>query len=178
VRIIYASILLSAVFFTAIAQSSRSFGQTENPNPPFALTISVNPSNPSHENTANKTVTAGESVTIRIRKTNTSDHEIPKLGPDNGPFGYVFDIRDSNGNLAPPHKSTSESIRGGGPAPIFGTKDMVLQPGKSKIDYAPVSEWFDMTKPGTYTIQVSQHVSSDPNSAVVKSNKVTVTIQP
>jgi hypothetical protein len=55
---------------------------------------------------------------------------------------------------------------------------MVLRPGESKIDYAQVSDWYDMTKPGTYTIQVSAHVTNDPKSDVVKSNIITVTVLP
>jgi len=54
----------------------------------------------------------------------------------------------------------------------------VLQPGESVSYFAPISEWYDLSGPGKYTIQVLQHVSSDPSSAVVKSNKITVTITP
>jgi hypothetical protein len=34
-----------------------------------------------------------------------------------------------------------------------------------------------MSKPGTYAIQASAHISDDPKSSVVKSNIVTVTVQ-
>lgn len=156
-----------------------ALGQAENSRLPFALTIGVNSTDPSQDDTADKTVSVAKSgVTVRVRKTNITDQEIPKLGSDDGPFGCIFDVRDSNGNPTPPHKPTSQNTQGGGPVPIIGTKDMVLQPGESTIDFAPVSEWFDLSKPGTYTIQVLQHVSSGPNSAVVKSNQITVTVTP
>ena len=168
--------MLSAVFLAVVDQSS---GQTQIPETPFTLTISVNPSNPSQADTRDKTVSiAGTGVTLRIRKTNIADHPIPSLGPDNGAFGYIFDVRDSNGNPAPIYKRTSGPIITGGPEPVAGSSEMVLQPGASKVDYAPLSRWDDLSMPGIYTIQVSQHVSSDPNSAVVKSNKITVTITP
>jgi hypothetical protein len=175
-RIICSSLLLTAVFLAAVDYSP---GQTENPEAPFTLTISVNPSNPSQEDMRDKTISiAGTGVTVRIRKTNITDHAIPKPGPDNGPFGCVLDVRDRNGNPAPPHKRTGGSIVTGGPEPIAGSNEMVLQPGASRVDYAPLSEWYNLSKPGTYTIQVSQHVSNDPNSALVKSNKITVKVTP
>lgn len=92
------------------------------------------------------------------------------------PYG-VFDIHDSNGNPAPPHKRTDKWIKGGGSGMVRG-KDMLLQPGESMSDYIPVGSWFDLSKPGTYTIQVSSHVSDDPNSEIVKSNILTITVLP
>lgn len=174
------SYLFPVVTLTACAAcfAAAPRGQTETPKPPFTLTISINPSNPTQDDTGDKTVSVRAGVTVRIRKTNVIAHEIPKQGPDNGPFQCIFEVRDSNGNPAPLHKETGQQFLGGGPVPLFGTKDMVLQPGESKIDFAPVSEWYDLSKPGTYTIEVSQHVSSSPNSAVVRSNKITVTIKP
>jgi len=153
-------------------------GQTENAERPFSLTISVNPPEPLQDDTSDKSIHPGSGLTVRIRKTNITDHEIPKVGPDNGPFGYIFDARDGDGNPAPPHKSTGAWPTSGGSAPVLGTKDMVLQPGESKIDFATPSEWYDLSKPGIYTVQVSQHVAGDPTSAIVKSNKVTVTVAP
>jgi hypothetical protein len=124
------------------------------------------------------TVKDGLYVTLRIKKTNTSDHEITKWPQTGEPFGDHIEVRDSSGALVGPRKSSGPAIFWGGEARLSGTKDMVLQPGESKIDFARVGSWFDLRKPGTYTIQVSQHVSSDPDSAVVKSNKVTITITP
>lgn len=69
-------------------------------------------------------------------------------------------------------------FKGGGPGHLIGTKDNVLQPSESNIDRGDVSQAFDMSKPGTYTIQLSQHVANDPKSDVVKSNIVTITVLP
>jgi len=177
-RAFYASLLISAASLAALNQVP-ALAQTEGSTPPFTLAISVNLHNPSQDEPGDKTVDVRSGVSVRIRKTNITDQEIPKPGPENGPFGCLFDIRDGGGNPTPPRKRSSGSlVGGGGPAPILGTKDTVLQPGESISYFAPVSEWYDLSKPGIYTIQVSQHVSSDPNSAVVKSNKVTVTVTP
>lgn len=170
---------LAAFALVLVMGQAYPSAQTKKTNRPFTLAISVNPSNPSQDDTSDKTVSISNAgVTIRIRKTNVSDSEIPKPGPDPGPFGCTFDVRDSKGNPPPPHKANSHNLQGSGPVPLAGTKDTVLQPGESAIYFAPLSEWKDLSKPGTYTIQVSQHVSSDANSEVVKSNNVTVTITP
>jgi hypothetical protein len=174
-RVTRAFLLLLAVCLVGAGESAVS-GQTDNPELPFTLTASVNARNPSQDDRGDKTVRVGSGVTVRIRKTNTTDQEIPKLGPENGPSGYNFDVRDENGNLIAQQNPTTQWAKGGGPAPVLGTKDLVLQPGESKIDYMPLSRWYDLSKPGRYTIQVSERVSNVPGSAVVKSNTVTITI--
>jgi len=37
---------------------------------------------------------------------------------------------------------------------------------------------FDMSQPGSYTVQVGQHISNDPNSPEVESNVITITVLP
>jgi hypothetical protein len=173
-RTVYTSLVLSIVSLAAAPQFS---GQTKTPKLPFTLTISVNPAELSGDDTSDKVVRVKEEgVTVRIRKTNTTNHEIPKQGVENGAYGCAFDVRDSKGNQAPPAPHGDDPVIGGGIAWIVGTKEAVLQPNESNVDSAPLSEWYDLTKPGTYTIQVSQHVSSDPASPVVKSNKITITV--
>ena len=96
-----------------------------------------------------------------------------------GNFGYHFDVRDSSGNLVGP-RHPDEVMLGGGDKGGFrpGTKDMVLQPGESLIEFVPLASWYDLNHPGDYTIQISAHVSDDPKSDVVKSNIITVTVMP
>lgn len=61
---------------------------------------------------------------------------------------------------------------------MIAAKDNVLQPGEYNIDRDNVSEAFDMSNPGKYTIQLWQHVAKDPKSDVVKSNIFTFTVLP
>jgi hypothetical protein len=145
---------------------------------PFTLTISVNSPDFSQDDAGDKMIHIGSAVSVRIRKTNLSDHEIQKTGPDNQAFGYIFDLRDSNGVPVLPHKRRSPWIRGGGPSATAGTKETVLQPGESKVDFAPLSDWYDLSKPGTYTLQISQRISGEASSAVIQSNKITITLAP
>jgi len=99
-----------------------------------------------------------------------------------GASGYMFDVRDGNGNLVEYRKrkdlTDGMTMFSGGENRMAGTKDMVLQPGESKINFEPLSNSYEMDKPGTYTIQVSEHISNDPASDVVKSNIITITVVP
>jgi hypothetical protein len=156
--------------------------QIETPNPPFTLTISYNQQNPNLEITSDQAVKAGSWVGFRIRKTNISNHEINKVSDAVGASGYMFEVRDGDGNLVE-YKKHNDLIDGkvitsGGENRIIGTKDMVLQPGESKVNFEPLNNWYEIDKPGTYTIQVSEHVSNDPASEVVRSNTITVTVLP
>jgi hypothetical protein len=81
--------------------------------------------------------------------------------------------------LVGPRKPNEVKLKGGDKGGVLqGTKDMVLQPGKSEIDYVPLASWYDMSQPGQYTIHVSAHITNDPKSDVVKSNIITVTVLP
>jgi len=177
-KTLFLYLLFASLSFAAYGQKTTS--TNDNANIPFTLSIGFNNDTKGPEETAAKTVKLGSEITIRVRKTNTSDHPITKLGPENGASGLALEVLDSNGNPVPPHKQTDKWIRGGGPgAGVNGDpKSFELQPGESRTDYAFLSRWFDLTNPGTYTIQVSEHVSNAPNSALVESNKLIVTITP
>jgi hypothetical protein len=177
---ICALLLLLGASFTAFSQSAPA-APTEATDPPFKLTISAYQGNGfDAENTANQVMKG--SFSLSIHKTNTSDHEIIKLSDAAGASGYMYDVRDSSGNIVE-YKKHNNMIDGkmmtsDGENRITGTKDMVLQPGESKVNFEPLGSWYEIDKPGTYTIQVSEHVSNDPASDVVKSNKITITVLP
>ena len=169
-------LLLAGISFSALGQSTTNEARTERL--PFTLALGFNRDSSGPEELDARSVKSGSLLTIRLRKTNISDQVIPKLAaPDVSPFG-VLDVRDSSGNQVPQRTNTKKWIRGGGTGLAKGTREMVLQPGESRIDYASLSEWFDLTRPDTYTIQASQNVSSALDSAVVKSNTVIITVLP
>jgi hypothetical protein len=169
--------LLLAIQPAVFGQSDLS-KQTDAVNTTFTLTLSYNQTNPGIEFTGVQTVKPGSWVSFRIRKTNISDHEIVKTSHTGDGYGYDFEVRDSNGNLVGPrHPNEVRMIGGDKGGILLCAKCNVLQPGESKIDFVPLASWFDMSKPGTYAIQASAHISDDPKSSVVKSNIVTVTVQ-
>lgn len=175
-KIVYVLLLLG-VSLTVSAQSDLS-KQNVAVNQPFTLTISCNPQNPNDEHTPDQVVVSAVASSFRIRKTNTSDHEIIKKTRSSRGYGYDYEVRNSNGKLVGPKHPNEiivvSDVKGG-----MGScaKCNVLQPGESIIELLPLGG-FDMSKPGTYTIQVSAHITNDPNSDVVKSNIITVTVLP
>jgi hypothetical protein len=119
-KIVIAVLLLAVASVTAAGQSAAP-QETGDPKPPFTLTISASPSNPALEDTADQTVKSGNSVVLRIRKTNTSDREIVKWPTTGGPFGDTFEARDSSGNLVELRKSDEVATHGGGEGRLRGT---------------------------------------------------------
>jgi hypothetical protein len=180
------ALLLVGVSIAALGQSEVS-NQIVAVNPPFKLNLTAN-LDKNHSNlwdfagSAETIVKAGSMVVVAVRKTNISDHEIDKsscVGDDASGYhcGGYYEVRDSRGNLVRPRKSGLILV-GGGPGHLIGTKDNVLQPGESNINHGPVSEAFDMSKLGTYTIQLRQNIGTDPKSDVVRSNIITVKVIP
>jgi len=180
-KIAHALLLIAGAFVTVSSQFvvSQQLGDSK---PPFKLEITGNREKDHSENwdfanSAKTVIKAGTMLVVRIRKTNTSDREIAKFSE----IGLMYEVRDSRGNLIRPREFDEKRGDGlsGGEGMLLGTKDTVLQPGESKALYARVGNGFDeLRQPGTYTIQVSEHVSDDPASAVVKSNIITVTVAP
>lgn len=173
-RIVYALFLLAGASIAASGQSEFS-KQTVAVNPPFTLTVAAYQSNFNEENTNDQVIKGG--FWLRIRKTNISDDEIIKRSHAGGSYGYYFEVRDSTGSLVGPRKPNEVKLKGDDRgAAASGTKDMMLQPGESKVDFLPLYSWFNMSAPGTYTIQALAHLTDDPASDVVKSNVLTITL--
>jgi hypothetical protein len=181
-KIIY-TLFIFGLSLTASGQSEFS-KQTVAADPPFKLEITANlekghSENWDFANSAQTVVKASSMIVVAIRKTNISNYEIDKSTHAEGFYGYYYDVRDSRGNLVGPRKPNEVKLKGDGRGGhLIGTKDNVLQPGESMIGRERVDDGYDLGKPGTYTIQISQHVSNDPASEVVKSNIITVTVLP
>jgi len=94
-------------------------------------------------------------------------------------FYYTIDVRDSNGN-PPPESNYSKVIKGtytGRPEHIFvngrlGVESMA-QPGRTRTDDLYLDNLYDLSPPGSYTVQVSR--SDGESKTRVKSNTVTIT---
>ncbi len=162
-KAILALLLFAGTPFVAAAQSQPATQSK----PPVSIVIS----------TGTPIVKAGAPVTVKIRLTNTSDHDISlsqmysrSSSFDRGvDISYEQDIRDSKSNL----------VKRGGQSqpepPINGFSVLhTLKPGESMDSLTTVSGRYDVSHPGTYAIQLSRTVSG----SVVKSNAMTVTVTP
>jgi hypothetical protein len=182
-RIIFALLLPVGLSVAALSQTASK--QIESANPPFKLEITANTDHSrvsgsewdfvnNEATTRNAASIAG--LGVAIRKTNVTDHEISKWSK----AGCAAEVRDGTGASIKPRDFGTKPTDGlgGGEGMLRGTKDLVLQPGESKVKRDVIGDWYDMSLPGTYTIQLCEHVSDDPDSEIVKSNIITVTVLP
>jgi hypothetical protein len=127
---------------------------------PFSLTIA----------TRQDAVRAGSEVTLETFLTNTSNHVVEF---DFAVTKLDLQVRDSRGNLVPLTKDGQElqkqfGARGGNLVPV--------QPGKTERGDILLDRVYDLSQPGTYTIQV--HRLDETSKTVVKSNTITLIVTP
>ena len=167
----------------AVAGQPLFAQEAANAQAPFTLTISGNlkAGDRWHWDFANESETVrkvGEIVVIAVQKTNVSNHEIPKISKWGNYFvGEQFDVRDSSGGSVRqvPPKDLGGSYFG---ARRLGEKDPVLEPGGADVSTVRLDDRFDLSQPGTYTIQAWAHAWDDPKSPIVRSNTLTLVIEP
>jgi hypothetical protein len=147
----------------------------------------------------------GEPFQLKLSLTNTSDHAITIVDvthPVDGPVykkvllrAMDIQVRDAGGNLVaeteygktihgrslqspppPPPEPANSQPRPGPVAPKgFGT---YLAPGKSVSEESDLTREFDLSRPGTYTVQAIGRGHDFATEKSVTSNTVTFTITP
>lgn len=189
---IFWSLLLMATTFVTPHQSANDSSTGE-----FTLEITANPQQ-GHSlqwdfaNDSPAVMRAGTIAVVAVRKTNTSNQEILKFPFPRMPYDWT--VRNYSGDKLTLRSEDSHHcwIVSGGLGFLRGSKAMFLQPGESMVEAnrmmgvgRPMSgvndscqSGFDMSQPGTYTVQVAQHISSDPNSPEIQSNIITITVLP
>ncbi|MGA7560746.1 MAG: hypothetical protein WCF61_14125 [Terriglobales bacterium] len=157
-------------FWAAQALAGVSVAAPKQVNPPFSITIS----------TETPTIRARTGLSIMVRITNTSNHDINASsvyvdGVAGIDGSYDEDVRDSKGNLAK-RKQPQEADPN---APVTMSHRLrTLKPGESTGSVTGVSRQYDISQPGQYVIQLSRRISDNPKDGVVKSNKITITVIP
>ncbi len=171
--------LCLAILFAATASRPAFSQEAANAKAPFTLTITGNlkPGDSLHFDFANASQivrTAGAMVVIAVRKADISDHEITKITRFGNAVGCEFDVRDGSGD---PVRQIQPKNEGGSFVMHVG-KESMLQPGESDVSSVRLDESFDLSQPGTYTIQAWAHAWDDPKSPIVRSNTLTLIIEP
>lgn len=119
------------------------------------------------------TVRAVDKVVVNIEVTNTSDHEIVH---NTGITMLDIQVRVAQGNLAPLTES-GRSLRKqfGNPGSSYNLSR--VKPGDTlRAGAVTVGGLYDLSRPGDYTIQISQF--DDETKTWVKSNTITLTVTP
>lgn len=146
---------------------------------PFTLTLGVEEPLANGYQTGEGTLMlkTGSKIYLTIKTTNTSKHEIScqviadyMTGLDPS---YEYEVRDSQGKPVRKHviehtELASRSFQG------LGCR---LKPGESSTNGGnDITRLYDLSRPGTYTIQVSRPVSGNSKDGIVKSNTLRLTI--
>lgn len=117
----------------------------------------------------------GSEVRIEVTLTNTSNRRV-LIQERNPATDYQIDVRDERGT-AVPETDFGRKLKEPPVIPMnsrnFG---MYLRPNESTKENIALSDLYDLSHPGQYTIQVSRAVSNKPKDGVVKSNTITVTV--
>ncbi len=123
----------------------------------------------------------GAELRLLVTVTNTSDRNIsfitsPGLMPEDG-FLYEISVRDSQGSPAPPsayRRTMDKRI----PTDYGSRFARRLKPGESFVDQVTVTRFYDLSRPGNYTISVTRPMPPRQNlgNGSVTSNAVTVTV--
>ena len=140
--------------------STSSFGSTT---APFTLTLEAE-ENP---------VKAGSEVKVDITLQNSYNRAI-HVHLSLAEMEYTFEVRDDQ-NRIPPETEYARKAKGRG----YFSNDQILylQPGESlPKDLLVLTKFYDMSRPGKYTVQVSRAVPKELGGGTVKSNTLTITV--
>jgi len=136
-------------------------------------------------------VKSGAEVKLVITVTSTSDHDV-NLYKTPGPDGQAEDVnrievRDGSGNLLP--RAGVQTVEIGGtlrtlPKKIrVSRKGVILKPGENLTDFTILTNLFNLSKPGIYTVTVQngrrpEDGGSNLKLIYVKSNAITIAVLP
>jgi hypothetical protein len=156
---------LLSVLLLAIAVNPCQSEAAKPPKAPFSISISAE----------KQAVEQGSLVSIKIRLTNTSNHEMNASGSyfDGADASYRQEVWDGAGNLAERDQTGQQQKV----ASLHGhIKLRTLKPGESAESVSGISPQYDLSRPGQYVIQLSRPISDNPKDGVVKSNKIVVMV--
>ena len=168
-------ISIRLLFFAISTFFSISNGAAQStPGASFSITI----------NTFQSNVKTGSEIRITILLKNVSDHEIeiPRtLGENRGDSFHTLEVRDNRGNVTPKtqlRREIEEHGTANGQIVFQGGSvfTQVLKPTETIREGIVVTNIFDLTKPGKYTIQCQRF--DEESKTIVKSNMITVTVTP
>lgn len=118
---------------------------------------------------------AGGKVMVRVTTLNESDHPITYRNTNS--CNYSFKVFTSAGTLAPETEQKKQvNCESKGGLEITGRDIlMTLKPGESSGENITLTEWYDMSQPGEYSVQVDR---TFPGVGHFSSNIVYVTVAP
>ena len=121
------------------------------------------------------TVTGGAKVGVRVSAINESHH--PVTYNNRNPYcDYLFTVRSSDGTSVAETDLKKQLNCGGDQLMITGRNIVItLKPGKSVYEDLPLTDEYDLSKPGQYSIKVER---TFPGIGHFSSNVITVAVTP
>lgn len=132
---------------------------------PLSITISA-PQN---------VIKAGNGVWIEVTITNTSNREL-LVQERNPATDYEIDVRDDRG-AAVPETDHGPKLREAPMIPMNSRNlGIHLQPNESTKENITLTDLYDLSHPGKYTMQVQRVLPKELGPGYVKSNVITITL--
>jgi hypothetical protein len=162
-----------ALLATVIAIAPGSLAAADDNKPLYTIVIS----------TPQSTVKVGEPVRIHVVLTNISAAEISLSTDLSVHCDYSIQVEAPDGSSSKNSACTGGSSRSlrlkpGDQFEDDETLTNIYQLDQHGEDLINTLKTFPFAAPGKYTVQLSQHISGDPKSGVVRSNKITITVIP
>jgi hypothetical protein len=167
-RIVLILLLLATILVAPIR------GTAQSKKPAFSIMIT----------TSKNVVTAGSEVRVELIVTNISNQVVTlarENSLNNGELSNSIEVRDDMGtsvhrtNLVRAAKS-NESSKDEMSIPVYSSVTISLKPGETLKDGIFVTQLFDLSQPGRYTILVLR--KDETSNTIVKSNTITLTVTP
>ena len=117
---------------------------------------------------------SGSHIYVLVSLTNNSDRNLSTSNVDYSEY-YEFDIRDAEGNLAP-ETEFMQKMRTPGHRKITSGLVGQYKPGENWEEQIRISDYYDMSRPSVYTIQLERKLPVELGMGTVKSNTITITI--
>jgi hypothetical protein len=139
-----------------------------------ALCVGAQESGPSFTASikAPRTAVSGESaIPVGITLSNQTPRLVFVEGLRTSPHGAGITVWDSEGTELLPVESARDT-----PGARRSGISTVIPPSKSITEFVNLAKWFDLSKPGDYTLQV--HKRDPISKTMVDSNKITITVIP
>jgi hypothetical protein len=163
-----------ALFLACVPYAAGQTAPPEGQKAYFTMSISL----------VHGTVKPGSEIPVTVEATNTSASPYDFIMARAGGSLYKVHLSDSEGKMVPLTCLGALIQKGNGIAPEEGkcpqrllvgeAGGATMAPGKTAKDTVHLDEWFDLSKPGTYTIQFERLDWA--THLTVKSNTVTLTV--